>query len=240
MLRTANSKDFKNVTFDALSFLFPMQLDERVLSSCDVTGLVKNTLSLCVRSVPFSTSISRSPTPAFVRTEIQSAFVFVRSGIQSAALFHRAIVTLQLFELTSRGFAVYLENLFTSIDEIGYFTFSNNSNVVPPSEARPNSIFIFNDVTCDKHDAVREYFSMGRHANVIIKPLRQIVDSPGVRAIKRQSRYNDASSALRHLKKDEEEMEEKEGEAVMITRCCHDNEMLSTIEELREAGLIIN
>ena len=60
----------------------------------------------------------------------------------------------------------YLENLFISIDEIGYFTFSNNSDVVPSSEARPNFIFIFDDVACDKQDAVREYFSVGRHANV--------------------------------------------------------------------------
>ena len=37
--------------------------------------------------------------------------------------------------------------------------------VVPPSEACPNSIFIFDDVACDRQDAVREYFSMG-HANV--------------------------------------------------------------------------
>jgi len=57
----------------------------------------------------------------------------------------------------------YLKNLFTSIDEIGYFTFSNNN--VPPSEARLNSIFIFDDIACDK-DVVREYFSIGRHANV--------------------------------------------------------------------------
>jgi len=56
----------------------------------------------------------------------------------------------------------YLENLYMSIDEIGYFTFSNNSDVVSPSEVRPNSIFIFDDVACDKQDAVREYFSMGR------------------------------------------------------------------------------
>ncbi|KYN42434.1 hypothetical protein ALC56_03138 [Trachymyrmex septentrionalis] len=57
MLRTANTKDFKNVTFDALSFFFffLMQLDERVLSSCDVVGFVKNTLSLCVRSTAFAT-----------------------------------------------------------------------------------------------------------------------------------------------------------------------------------------
>ena len=54
----------------------------------------------------------------------------------------------------------YLENLFTSIDEIGYFTFSNNNDVVPLSEARSNSIFIFDDVACDKQDAVREYFSI--------------------------------------------------------------------------------
>ena len=44
--------------------------------------------------------------------------------------------------------------------------FSNNSDVVPPSEARLNFIFIFDDVVCDKQDAVREYFPMGRHANI--------------------------------------------------------------------------
>lgn len=60
----------------------------------------------------------------------------------------------------------YLEKLLTSIDEIGYFTFSNNSDVISPSEAHPNSIFVFDDVACDKQDTVREYFSMGRHSNV--------------------------------------------------------------------------
>jgi len=42
----------------------------------------------------------------FVRAEIQSVSVFVRSEIQFATLLHRAIMMLQLFELTSRGFAV--------------------------------------------------------------------------------------------------------------------------------------
>jgi len=52
----------------------------------------------------------------------------------------------------------YLENLFTYI-EINYFTFSNSRDVVPPSEARPNSIFIFDDVACDsKQDTVKELF----------------------------------------------------------------------------------
>ena len=60
----------------------------------------------------------------------------------------------------------YLENLLAPIDEIGYFTFSNNSDVIPPSESLPNSIFIFDDVACDKQDTIREYFAMGRHSNV--------------------------------------------------------------------------
>ena len=43
---------------------------------------------------------------AFVEAEIQSESIFVRSEIQFAVLFHRAIVMLQLLELTSRGFAI--------------------------------------------------------------------------------------------------------------------------------------
>ena len=50
----------------------------------------------------------------------------------------------------------YLENLLTPIDEIVYFTFSNNSDVISPSESLPNSIFIFEDVACDKQDTIRE------------------------------------------------------------------------------------
>jgi len=54
-----------------------------------------------------------------------------------------------------------LENLLAPIKEIGYFTFSNNNNVLSPNEALPNSIFVFDDVACDKQDAIREYFAMG-------------------------------------------------------------------------------
>jgi len=60
----------------------------------------------------------------------------------------------------------YLENLLAPIEEIGYYTFSNNSDVVPPNEALPNSILIFDDVACNKQDVIREYFAMGRHVDV--------------------------------------------------------------------------
>ena len=52
MLRTVNPKDCKNLMFDGLSSFLMMQL-ERVLLSGDVTDHVKNSLSLCVRSVQY-------------------------------------------------------------------------------------------------------------------------------------------------------------------------------------------
>ncbi|XP_070170812.1 coiled-coil domain-containing protein 39-like [Polyergus mexicanus] len=39
----------------------------------------------------------------------------------------------------------YLENLLTPMEDIGYFTFSNNFDVISPSEVLPNSIFVFDD-----------------------------------------------------------------------------------------------
>jgi len=41
---------------------------------------------------------------------------------------------------------IYLENLLVLIEEIGYFTFSNNNDVVSSNEVLPNSIFDFDDV----------------------------------------------------------------------------------------------
>ena len=51
-----------------------------------------------------------------------------------------------------------IANLLASIEEISYFTISNNS-VILLNEALPNSIFIFDDVACNKQDAIREYFA---------------------------------------------------------------------------------
>jgi len=42
--------------------------------------------------------------------------------------------------------SIDISKIYLHLDKISYFTFSNNSDVVPPSEARSNSIFIFDDV----------------------------------------------------------------------------------------------
>lgn len=61
---------------------------------------------------------------------------------------------------------VYLKNLLHGIDEIGFYTFSSNQDVIPPEKAKPNSVFIFDDVITQKQNNIKSYFCMGRHNNI--------------------------------------------------------------------------
>lgn len=60
----------------------------------------------------------------------------------------------------------YLKQVLSPIKELGYCPFSDTSRIVEPSNAKLNSIFIFDDVMCEKQDVIRSYFSMGRHKNI--------------------------------------------------------------------------
>lgn len=57
----------------------------------------------------------------------------------------------------------YLRNLLKPIKGISYYEFDDNHEIMHPSKANINSIFIFDDVACDKQSVIRDYFSMGRH-----------------------------------------------------------------------------
>lgn len=61
---------------------------------------------------------------------------------------------------------IYLAEIMKSIPEINYETFTNTNEVMPPQDARENSVFIFDDVICDKQENMMNYFSMGRHKSV--------------------------------------------------------------------------
>lgn len=61
---------------------------------------------------------------------------------------------------------VYLKSLLSSIKGIGCYMFPSNDSVIPLENVKTNSIFIFDDVICDKQDNIRDYFCMGRHKNV--------------------------------------------------------------------------
>ena len=60
----------------------------------------------------------------------------------------------------------FLEWVLNDVDEVGYYPFSEHEEVVPPNEAQPNSIIVFDDVACEKQDNMRSFFCMGRHAHV--------------------------------------------------------------------------
>lgn len=60
----------------------------------------------------------------------------------------------------------YLIELFKPIKGVNYYPFNASENIVHPSEAKPNSVFIFDDIACDNQDVIRQYFSMGRHNGI--------------------------------------------------------------------------
>lgn len=61
---------------------------------------------------------------------------------------------------------IYLEKLLKPIKGIGYYAFNTCEKILHPSKAKPNSIFIFDDVICCNQNVIREYFSMGRHNHI--------------------------------------------------------------------------
>jgi hypothetical protein len=65
----------------------------------------------------------------------------------------------------------FLKNVMPK--EVGYFEFGDNELVVHPNKARKNSIMIFDDISCEKHNNIRSYFTMGRHNNIDIFYLGQ-------------------------------------------------------------------
>ena len=47
-----------------------------------------------------------------------------------------------------------------------YLSFSEHDLVVSPDVAQNNSIFIFDDIACEKQNNVKSFYCMGRHKNV--------------------------------------------------------------------------
>lgn len=60
----------------------------------------------------------------------------------------------------------FLEKIMKSVPEVGYFAYSENDEVPAPNNALQNSIMLFDDITVEKQNNVRSYFSMGRHNKI--------------------------------------------------------------------------
>lgn len=59
-----------------------------------------------------------------------------------------------------------LEKILSNIPEIKYFKYNENDEIMEPNNARPYSIFLFDDVSCENHNMIRMYFAMGRHNHI--------------------------------------------------------------------------
>lgn len=59
-----------------------------------------------------------------------------------------------------------LDRVLKDVEEVSYFKFSSSDAVIGPDKAKPYSVFIFDDVSSENHNAVSRYFAMGRHNNI--------------------------------------------------------------------------
>lgn len=61
---------------------------------------------------------------------------------------------------------VFLKDLLKPISQIKYFAFGDREKVVSHDKALANSVMIFDDVSCEKQDHLKNYFCMGRHKHI--------------------------------------------------------------------------
>jgi len=59
-----------------------------------------------------------------------------------------------------------LERVLSEVPEVKLLKFDANDKIMQPNEAKPYSVFIFDDISCENQDTVRNYFAMGRHNNI--------------------------------------------------------------------------
>lgn len=60
----------------------------------------------------------------------------------------------------------FLREVLRRVPQIKFTEFNDDKDVISPSEASPNSVFIFDDVVCENQLNIRNYFCMGRHKQI--------------------------------------------------------------------------
>lgn len=68
----------------------------------------------------------------------------------------------------------YLQNVLSSVEGVGLYTYTSSEDICSPHEAKRNSIFVFDDMICEKSQkCVRNLFCMGRHYQTDVVYLTQ-------------------------------------------------------------------
>lgn len=84
---------------------------------------------------------------------------------------------------------VYLKKILDSIKGINCYLFSSNDDVISPKEVKPYSVFLFDDILCDKQNNVQIFFSMGRHKNVDVIFISQSYAAISKRLIRENANF---------------------------------------------------
>lgn len=97
----------------------------------------------------------------------------------------------------------YLRNVLKPLNGIGYFEFDNGDEILQPSQVKPNSVIIFDDVVTDKQYIMRDYFCFGRHKNTDCFYLSQTYSSIPKQLIRDNSNliiiFTQDSTNLKHI-----------------------------------------
>lgn len=93
------------------------------------------------------------------KTNIMLALLFEKNGLKFKNIY---LYSKSLYQPKY----IFLKKVLSHVKEIGYFCYDSNIDIIKPNDAKPNSVFIFDDVITDKQDCMRNYFSMGRHSLV--------------------------------------------------------------------------
>lgn len=56
-----------------------------------------------------------------------------------------------------------LEKILSDVKDVSYFKYNSNDDIIEPQNAKPYSVFIFDDVSSENQSMVQKYFTMGRH-----------------------------------------------------------------------------
>ena len=59
-----------------------------------------------------------------------------------------------------------LERAIKNVPGVSYNKYNSDDNIMQPHEAKPYSIFIFDDVSCENQNMITKYFCMGRHNQI--------------------------------------------------------------------------
>lgn len=144
------------------------------IQSNDIMRVVKQSVSLPISNHDFDTSVQSKRhgplLPSSIRSIIAGPSNCGKTNVIIGLIENTNGLRFENVYVFSKSLNqpkyLYLEHLLKPIKGMGYYPCQNYERIVSPNEAKPNSIFIFDDIACDKQAVIREYFSMGRHKSV--------------------------------------------------------------------------